>query len=170
MPPDNQAHPATENIDTHTCHLPNADVLRSVSSMDNPEIVRLAKSKKLTVKDGRLPRIYIASKTIHASKWTRLRDRGYNIISTWIDEIGEGQSDYQELSVRCIREIRQSDFLILYCEKDEVLKGANVEAGAALAFGLEVRCVGKCDTLNRVFCKHPLWHEYSDIYAALENK
>ncbi len=155
-------------IVTHECHLPTYDVTNGIDN--NSKVIQHKENETMTSRIVSLPRIYIASKTIHAPKWRRLRDEGYNIVSTWIDEAGEGQSDYRELSVRCIREIRQSDFLILYCEVNEVLKGANVEAGAALAFGIEVRCVGKCNTLNRVFCQHPLWNEYSDIYVALENK
>ncbi len=169
MPPDNNTnHIALPEIETHECYLPKFDVVKGLDN--NPKVIRNKEVNTTTVKIASLPRIYIASKTIHAPKWRRLRDEGYNIISTWIDETGEGQSNYRELSVRCIREIRQSDFLILYCEPNEVLKGANVEAGVALAFGLEVRCVGICDTLSRVFCKHPLWKEYTDIYAALESK
>jgi hypothetical protein len=131
---------------------------------------RIEENGVITTNDKPLPRIYIASKTRHAPKWKRLRSEGYNIISTWIDEAGEGQSNYNELSVRCITEIRQSDFVVLYCEPGEILKGALIEAGAALAFGEEVRCVGQCETLSRVFQQHPLWIVYSDIYAAVENK
>ena len=164
----------TKNSDVSTlsvteCYLPETNLFDTLDS--NTEVIRHESSKPITTNGSSLPRIYIASKTIHAPKWRRLRDEGYNIISTWIDEASEGQTcDYTELSVRCIKEIRQSDFLILYCEKNEVLKGANVEAGAALAFGIEVRCVGQCETLSRVFQQHPLWKVYSDIYAALENK
>src|SRR5271165_2948629 len=38
------------------------------------------------------PRIYIASRTVHAEKWRRLREDGFPIVSTWIDEAGAGQS------------------------------------------------------------------------------
>lgn len=167
MPPNNK-HSATSEMDTHTCHLPDEDVMESMSALNDPNMVKFLLDEKITAKNKSLPRIYIASKTIHAPKWRRLRTEGYNIISTWIDEAGFGQThDYAELSVRCIKEIRQSDFLVLYCEDGEILKGALIEAGIALAFGEEVRSVGKCDILSRVFSKHPLWKEYLDIYPAL---
>lgn len=35
-------------------------------------------------------KIYVASKTRHAAKWKALINKGYNIISTWIDEAGPG--------------------------------------------------------------------------------
>ena len=104
--------------------------------------------------------IYTASKTTHAEKWRRLRARGHDIISTWIDEAGEGQSaDYAELAQRCIDEAAAADITILYCQPGEILKGALLEAGAALAAGKEVRCVGDCESISRVFRKHPRWIE-----------
>jgi hypothetical protein len=36
--------------------------------------------------------IYIASKTKHAARWLEYRAQGEPIISTWIDEAGEGAS------------------------------------------------------------------------------
>lgn len=114
-------------------------------------------------------KIYTASKVKHFEKWIDLRKNGYAIVSTWIDEAGEGQSvDYTELSERCIKEIRDCDFLLLYCEEGEILKGALIEAGIALAFGKEVRCIGRCDTLSRVFIKHPLWKSYFRVTDALK--
>jgi len=88
--------------------------------------------------------IYIASKVKHADRWKRLRDVfGYPIISTWIDEAGEGQSnDLADLWRRCIWEAGTASALIVYREKDEVLKGAWAELGAALSHGVPVLAVG----------------------------
>jgi hypothetical protein len=88
--------------------------------------------------------IYIASKTKHADRWRFLRDKiGEPIISTWIDEAGEGQSaDLDDLWRRCISEASSCAILIAYREKDEVFKGGWVEVGAALAFKVPVYAIG----------------------------
>lgn len=88
--------------------------------------------------------IYIASKTKHADRWRFLRDKiGEPIISTWIDEAGEGESsDLNDLWQRCIREASTARILILYREPGEVLKGGWVELGAALASDVTVYAVG----------------------------
>lgn len=117
------------------------------------------------------PLFYVASKTTHAWRWRALRNRGHRINSTWIDEADEGQSaDYADLAARCIAEAAAADALILYCEGGEMLKGALIEVGAALAAGKEVRCVGDCPSISRVFRKHPLWRECDTLPEALANK
>lgn len=79
-------------------------------------------------------KIYIASKTIHGNKWKELREKGLPIISTWIDECGIGETkDWLDLWERCIKEASEADLLIVYREPNEILKGAWVEVGAALA-------------------------------------
>lgn len=87
--------------------------------------------------------IYIASKTRHAALWRDLRDAGAPIISTWIDEAGEGESaDLHDLWQRCIAESCSCKTLIVYRQPEDVLKGAWVEIGAALASGNPVYAVG----------------------------
>lgn len=87
--------------------------------------------------------IYIASKTKHAWRWRQLRDSGVPVISTWIDEAGEGESaDLSDLWRRCIEESKSAKALILYKEPEDTLKGAWVELGAALASGTKVYAVG----------------------------
>jgi nucleoside 2-deoxyribosyltransferase len=83
-------------------------------------------------------RVYVASKVKHAEMWRLLRVR-MGIVSTWIDEAGEGQTEnYTELAQRCLREVQDSDAVVLFCEPREVLKGALLEVGAALAYGIPV--------------------------------
>ncbi len=114
-------------------------------------------------------RIYTASKTKYAWIWKGLRDRGYNIISTWIDEAEPGQTtDFIDLSTRCIDEAKEADITLLYCEEGDFLKGALLEAGAALAAGKEVRLIGSCDSISKVFCYHPNWKMYPYIADAIE--
>lgn len=88
--------------------------------------------------------IYIASKTKHADRWRFLRDKvGEPIISTWIDEAGVGETeDFSDLWRRCILEASTAELLIIYRERDDVLKGGWVELGAALASGVPVFAVG----------------------------
>jgi hypothetical protein len=87
--------------------------------------------------------IYTASKTKHAHLWRDLRGAGAPIISTWIDEAGEGESaDLDDLWKRCIAESCSCEALIVFRRPDDVLKGAWVEIGAALAVGTPVYAVG----------------------------
>lgn len=69
--------------------------------------------------------------------WRAYRAQGANIISTWIDEAGPGQTaSFVELWDRIHGEIRRCDRLVFYAETlhDFPLKGALVEVG--IAFGL----------------------------------
>lgn len=90
------------------------------------------------------PRIYVASRASisgRAEMWKELRDeKGWNIISTWIDESGPGQTECMtELWQRITTEVSSCDSLILYFgQNDRLLKGALVEAGMALSLGKHV--------------------------------
>lgn len=93
-------------------------------------------------------RIYIASKAHHGPRWLALRDAGVPVVSTWIEESGAGQtSDWPDLWSRCVSEAASATALVLYREPGETLKGAWVEAGAALAHGVPVFAVG-CDEFS----------------------
>lgn len=92
--------------------------------------------------------IYIASKTSHAPRWRQLRAEGLPVNSTWIDEAGKGETKcFTNLWGRCVGEAAGADAVIVYREPGEVLKGAFVEAGAALASGVPVYAVG-CDEFS----------------------
>jgi hypothetical protein len=83
--------------------------------------------------------LYIASKTRHAARWRALRASGVPVVSTWIDEAGEGETvDWAALWDRCIAEARSAKALVLYAEDGEALRGAYVEMGAALGAGVPV--------------------------------
>lgn len=88
--------------------------------------------------------VYVASKVKHAEMWKDLRAFARDpIISTWIDEAGEGEtSDFADLWRRCVFEASHAGALIIYRRPDEVLKGAWIELGAALASGVPVFAVG----------------------------
>jgi hypothetical protein len=90
--------------------------------------------------------IYIASRASipeRAAEWRRLRSTGVPIISSWIDEDGEGQTvDFGDLWSRVEAEVTTAERLVLYVEPgDFPLKGALVEVGMALAAGVLVRVV-----------------------------
>lgn len=109
--------------------------------------------------------IYIASKTKHGPRWRAMRDAGVPILSTWIDEAEEGAtSDWQDLWRRCVSESSAADALIVYREPGEVLKGAFVEMGAALACGIHVYAVGLDEFSVR---HHPLVRSVASLDEAL---
>jgi hypothetical protein len=115
--------------------------------------------------DGR--GVYIASKTRHAHKWVALHDSGAPIISTWIDEAGEGQTaSFADLWTRCVYEAANSRMLILYSENQESLKGALIEMGAALACGIPVVIVGDAPQLKTAK-HHPLVSHAATVEEAL---
>lgn len=90
--------------------------------------------------------IYVASRASvpeRSAMWRRLRSEGWPIVSTWIDESGEGETaDFADLWHRIEREIQCCDGLILYAERDDFpLKGALVEVGIALGLGKPIAVV-----------------------------
>lgn len=113
-------------------------------------------------------KIYMASKAKHGPRWRALRDdHGVPINSSWIDEAEEGlTSDWADLWSRCVNEACEADAVILYCEPGEVLKGALVEVGAALAVGNKVYAVG-CE--GHSFLAHPQVQECVSLGEALDN-
>lgn len=118
-------------------------------------IQRYTKQAKST-SSGEIPArrirgIYVASRSRHASMWLRFRAKGYPILSTWIDEAGPGETlDWMDLWRRCVRESHEADVLILYAESGEVLRGALVEMGSALAGGRVVICVCPDEVLGNL--------------------
>lgn len=90
--------------------------------------------------------LYVASRAsvpARASMWRALREGGWPIVATWIDEAGEGETEnFTELWARIEREICSARGLIVYAEPgDFPLKGAYLEAGIALGAGLPVAVV-----------------------------
>lgn len=90
--------------------------------------------------------IYVASRASvpeRGAMWRRLRAEGAPIISTWIDEDGEGATaDFGDLWSRICSEVTGAKALILYAEPDDLpLKGAFIEVGMALAASIPVYAV-----------------------------
>jgi hypothetical protein len=89
---------------------------------------------------------YVASRAsvpARAAMWRRYRAAGVPIISTWIDEAGEGETaDFSELWERITGEIAGAWGLILYAQRDDFpLKGALVEVGIAIALNKPIAIV-----------------------------
>lgn len=112
--------------------------------------------------------IYIASKTAHAIKWRAYRDAGFPIISTWIDEAGEGESSsFTDLWLRIVREASQCAVMIIYREPDEVWTGALVEVGCALGAGRLVLGCGDWEGFKpNSFTNHPLFQFVPNVNNA----
>lgn len=102
------------------------------------------------------PTIYVASRSCHAQMWRDYRANGFNIVSTWIDEAGEGETpDHADLMQRCTDEAQVADLCVVYTQTDDgPLVGALVEAGAALASGVPTIFVGPASAF-RMVTKHP---------------
>jgi len=90
------------------------------------------------------PLIFVSSRASvpeRSAMWRKLRDdEGWRIVSTWIDEAGEGETaDQGELWTRIHAEISACDGLILYAEPgDFPLKGSLVEVGVAIGMNKPV--------------------------------
>ena len=87
--------------------------------------------------------VYVASRASvpeRSAMWRMHRDHGRPIISTWIDEAGEGEShDLGVLWERILAEVTTAKALILYAATNDFpLKGAFIEVGMALAAGVPV--------------------------------
>jgi hypothetical protein len=107
--------------------------------------------------------IYVASKAKHGDFWRTLRDQGYPICSTWIDECKLGRNATEFWS-RVINEVSTADALVHLLYQREVPKDALVEVGAALASAVPVFWVGR-----KFYCRfHPLVTMCSTLDEALE--
>lgn len=108
--------------------------------------------------------IYIASKAIYGPEWRALRAVGLPITSSWIDESEPGATqDWPDLWARCIQEASQAQALVVIARPGDVLKGAWVEVGAALAAGVAVFGAG---TDGHSIRHHPLFTPCADEAAA----
>lgn len=107
-------------------------------------------------------RIYFASKTTHAQKWREidLNSQHIKVTGRWVKQviiddgdiinksrdIGRQGKDMREFAARCWMEDQQdiqcSDFLVLYAEPEEHLRGGLVEAGIAIEANIPVICIG----------------------------
>ena len=92
------------------------------------------------------PRIYVASKMKHAEMWRRLYETPrIHIVSRWPflePFISPGAENAKFFWQDDIADLRACHACLVYAEPGEHLRGALVEAGAALAMGKLVVVVG----------------------------
>lgn len=134
--------------------------------------------ERLRADAGKGGGIYVASRASvpeRSTMWRELRDDGAPIISSWIDEAGEGETaDFSELWTRILSEISSCQGLVLYAEKtDFPLKGAFVEVGMALALNKPIAIVldfePSGDTLRPVgsWIRHPNVRRAANVADAI---
>lgn len=119
--------------------------------------------------------IYTASKIWHAEKWRSLRAAGFNVKASWIDYPDGPLTEEQMAGLwnLCESEAAQADYVLLYAEPNDVMKGALIEAGCCLGRGGIVLQVGDCHSLragdgsDASFTRHPRWRRCASIDEAL---
>lgn len=89
--------------------------------------------------------VYVASRASLPERpayWRRLREEGYQITSSWIDEAPAPPLRMGELWQKMEQEIAGSVGVLLYAETEDFpLKGALIECGMALGMGKPVALV-----------------------------
>jgi nucleoside 2-deoxyribosyltransferase len=111
---------------------------------------------------------YVAGKTWHADKFKHLRDKvGLPVRARWIDLQQDSdivQNRKGDLWQQCYEDVRDSDFVLLYCEdQSEEQRGALVEVGMAYGMNKPVYAVGSCNSISPnaisdvAFTHHHLW-------------
>lgn len=114
--------------------------------------------------------IYVASKAKYGPMWRSWRDAGIPISSTWIDSYEPGKiQDWDLFWSSCVSEVKVADAVVLFVpELTEIVKGAFVEVGVAIACGIPVfsvsdfnnqmsftshHLVSRCLTLSEAFLR-----------------
>lgn len=115
--------------------------------------------------------IYVASRASvpeRPAMWLALRERGFPIVSSWIDESGEGETEcFGSLWERIESEIRNSDGMVLYAERQDFpLKGAFVEVGMALALDKRIYVVLDFEPEGRSFRPIGSWIAHRNVHRA----
>lgn len=109
-------------------------------------------------------KVYCASKSKHAPIWNKWKERGVKVTSSWLAKFDQGRlSDQTEHWNQILKDIQDSDALLLYSEEGDVQKGALAEFGVAFALGKKLFYVGPIEnSLTAVE------HENVKIYPNLE--
>lgn len=139
---------------------------------------------KITQIDLPPRKYYVASRASipeRSAMWRDLRARGANIISSWIDEAGVGETgDFSELWTRIMAEIHHSDGLVLFLHPDDFpLKGALIETGMAIGMGKPVHIYAKGVEMEGItfrpvgsWIKHPsvrFIHDLEEFFGVEKN-
>jgi nucleoside 2-deoxyribosyltransferase len=93
-----------------------------------------------------MKRVYFASKLQHASMWNNLKDPRIHAHARWLKHIEYGtketSSNARIFWEEDLEDIASSDFVVVYAEEGEHLRGALVEAGMAIALKIPVILIG----------------------------
>lgn len=123
------------------------------------------------------PKVYTASKLHHRPLWLKLReDPDWDFIewtATWVNSLDvmaeiQGREvspdDYCIGWTQNIKDVKDSDFLLLYAGSHDALRGALIEAGTAIAIGIPVITVALDGHHNWAY--HPGVNNYSSFREA----
>lgn len=119
-----------------------------------------------------IPRVYIASKMHHAEQWRELYKRAdIHLVSRWPflepfvePEAANAQFFWQD----DMADVRACHVLFVYALEGEHLRGALVEAGAALALGKLVIVIGAPHPDYGTWMHHPNVKAVDTIDAAID--
>lgn len=118
-------------------------------------------------------RVYTASKIDHARLWMDLHILATNVHWTarWPAYVIAGMCDSEENApafwLDDESDVTSSSVCLVYSHNDEPLRGALVEAGIALAAGVQVLVVGKAHAYG-TWQFHPQVEHAEDLAEALE--
>lgn len=121
--------------------------------------------------------IYVSSKRTHVGLWHIWKNKGYNIISSWINITGE--LDVEDVGriwwPLWIAEAFTAPYLIFYSKPGDINHAGNLlEIGACLAGGGQIIHVGVSDTMKTGngemadFTHHPRWRRVTEIETAFK--
>lgn len=94
-------------------------------------------------------RIYTASKLRHASLWRSLKEewKDFDFVARWptdhVGNIPDSATFARWFWLEEIEDVARCDVLVIYAQNDDHLRGALVEAGAAIALHKTVIVVGQ---------------------------
>lgn len=94
-------------------------------------------------------RVYTASKLRHAKMWKELCDKSHSFIfhARWLKHVKIGTPDGPEHApdfwMQDQQDVKDSDALLVYAAPGDKLRGALVEVGMALAYGIPVVIIGE---------------------------
>ena len=90
--------------------------------------------------------IYVVSKIKHMHMWRTLREKGVDIVSSWIDDEVPEDIDFAEAWTRYLREVVNAQAVVVYADGGE-LKGGVLEIGAALGALIPIWVVGDIESI-----------------------
>jgi nucleoside 2-deoxyribosyltransferase len=114
-------------------------------------------------------RVYTASKMKHAAMWRDLCTATPHVQfhARWLKHSAIGTPDDSgQASEFWMQDVRDADAVLVYVEPGDHLRGALVEAGMAIAYGIPVCVIGKHQDYG-TWQYHPMVTRVPDIQSAL---